>query len=262
MTARPLTDGQYAALERDGYVAVDHFVDSDEVARLRTLFDRLFASEAGRAEGKRFNLAGLEGGVAEPVLPQILEPSDYAPDLKDGPFVRRSRAVARASFGDALLDGFGEHMILKPAGTGAETPWHQDMAYHDPALIERSINFWMPLDDTDTDNGCMHYVPGSHRNDVLPHHSIGHDPRIHGLEVDGAERYRGRGIPCPLAAGGCVLHLPTTLHYAGPNRSRRQRRAYILIMSATPIARASPIDNYWMREKRNAFSVGDKARTT
>ncbi len=248
-----LTESQRARLDKDGFLVIDNFVDAAEVARLRTVFDRLFASDAGRAEGKRINLAGLDDPDAEKILPQIVGPSSFAPELKDGAFVRHARTLAQAVFGDALLDGFGEHMIFKPAGAGAETPWHQDMAYHNPAAIEHSINFWMPLDDTDVDNGCMHYIPGSHRSDVLPHHSIGNDPRIHGLEVDEAAQYNELGVACPMAAGGCVLHLPTTLHYAGPNMSDRQRRAYILIMNATPTPRAEAIDNYWMREKRTSY---------
>ena len=258
VTDAALTGPQTEALQADGFLVIDEFVGMDEVVRLRVIFDRLFGSDAGRADGKRFNLAGLEDPSAATTLPQIIEPSTFAPELKDGEFVRRARAVARGVFGDDLLDGFGEHMIFKPAGAGAETPWHQDMAYHDPALIERSINFWMPLDDTDTQNGCMHYIPGSNSQDVLRHHSIGNDPRVHGLEVDGADLYRDRGVACPMPARGCVLHLPTTLHYAGANTSTRQRRAYILIMSATPIPRAQPIDNYWMREKRTGFRVAQR----
>ncbi len=256
-----LTETQHARLEKDGFLVIDNFVDVEEVARLRTVFDRLFASEAGRAEGKRVNLAGLDSPDAEKILPQLVEPSNFAPELNDGAFVRHARGIAQGVFGDSLLDGFGEHMIFKPAGAGAETPWHQDMAYHNPAAIERSINFWMPLDDTDTENGCMHYVPGSHRADVLPHHSIGHDARVHGLEVDDAGQYHHRGVACPMAAGGCVLHLPTTLHYAGPNVSSRQRRAYILIMNATPIPRSAPIDNYWMREKRTNYRSQEMDRS-
>lgn len=248
-----LTTAQRATLDRDGFLAIDDFVDTAEVARLGAIFDRLFASDAGRAEGKRLDLAGLDDPVAATRLPQIVEPSDYAPELKDGPYVERARTIARGIFGGDLLDLVGEHMIFKPAGEGSETAWHQDQAYHNPATIERSVNFWMPLDDTDDANGCMRYVPGSHRRDVLPHHSVGNDPRIHGLEVDQPAQYHALSVPVPLRAGGCVLHLPTTLHYAGPNLSDRQRRAYILIMNAKPIARAKPIDNYWMREKRTRY---------
>ncbi|MEO1016181.1 MAG: phytanoyl-CoA dioxygenase family protein [Pseudomonadota bacterium] len=235
-----------------GYVAVEAFVARDEVDRLRIIVDRLFSSRAGWEDGNQFDLAGLDDAANNAALPQLLYPSKYAPELAESSFLQRAREIAASLFGNDLADDYGEHMIVKPPYSGSETPWHQDQAYHDPAAIERSINFWMPLDDTDEENGCMHYVPGSNRHDVLPHHSIGDDPRVHGLEVDNAGQYHEQAVACPLLAGGCVMHLPTTLHYAGPNTSSRQRRAYILIMQATALPRDRPIDNYWMREKRTA----------
>ncbi len=138
-------------------------------------------------------------------------------------------------------------MIFEPAHVGNVTPWHQDQAYHDPEMDERSINFWITLDDADALNGCMHYAPGSHVHDVLPHHRIGRDPSVHGLEVDDPEVFAEGAAACPLKAGGCVLHLAKTLHYAGPNRTARQRRAYILIVHAPPVRRLVPVDNHWMR---------------
>jgi hypothetical protein len=251
---RILADDQIERFNDDGFLAIDQFVPLEEVGQLRAIYDRLFATRAGWEDGRQFDLGGAEDGT-EARLPQILEPSRYAPELRTCGFVARARTVAHQLFGADALEEYGEHMIYKPPLSGAATPWHQDEAYHDPALRERSINFWMPLDDTDLENGCIHYARGSHRHDVLPHHSIGNDPRIHGLEVDEPGCYAGTAVACPLPAGGVLLHWPTTIHYAGPNASDRPRRAYILIMRAPPGRRDKPFDNYWMREKRTARSA-------
>ncbi len=154
--------------------------------------------------GKPIDLAGTDDDV-RPTLPQILRPSRYAPELLDTQYLQNARKIARQILGSEMLPGNGEHMILKPPGIGAMTPWHQDQAYHDPNTISRGINFWMPLDDASEASGCLHFVPGSHRMDVLPHHSIGHDPRIHGLEVDEPERWSEKGVVCPVPAGGATL---------------------------------------------------------
>ncbi|MDJ0823929.1 MAG: phytanoyl-CoA dioxygenase family protein [Rhodobacter sp.] len=246
-----LSADQKAQLSRDGFVTIANIVEAGELETLRSIFDRLFATKAGWSEGNQFDLAGTDQGDA-PKLPQILKPSRYAPELLELSPVRRARAITRDYFETDADPIMGEHMIFKPPRVGSTTPWHQDQAYHDPTLDERGLNFWIPLDDTDEANGCMQYVPGSHRMDVLPHHSIGNDPRVHGLEVDGPERFADQVVACPLSAGDAVLHLPTTLHYAGPNRTDRQRRAYIVSMVAPSAQRAVPVDNYWMREKRTA----------
>ena len=100
------------------------------------------------------------------------------------------------------------------------------------------------------ENGCLHFVPGSHRWDVLPHHCIHHDSRIHGLEVDDADT--STAVACPIPAGSCTIHHNRTLHYAGPNVSNVPRRAYILAFGVAPRPRAEPRDFYWNRRKRTA----------
>ena len=79
---------------------------------------------------------------------------------------------------------------------------HQDQAYHDPAMAYKGVNFWMPLDDATVESGCLQFIPGSHKLDVLPHHSINRDPRIHGLEVDDPEKYAERQFPVLLRLVG------------------------------------------------------------
>ena len=248
-TAR-LSDAQKQRFRMDGSLAVSGFASDGELASLRRIFDHLFATNAGWEDGNKFDLAGRDDG-SPAGLPQILKPSRYAPELQELELVRNAREITRDFFGSDTVE-MGEHMIFKPPLVGSVTPLHQDQAYHDPTRDERSLNFWIPLDDTDVANGCMQYVPGSNKLDVLPHHSIGKDPEIHGLEVDDPGPFTSRLVACPLSAGDAVLHLPTTLHFAGPNTTPRQRRAYIVAMVAPSRLRERPVDNYWMREKRTA----------
>ena len=49
-----------------------------------------------------------------------------------------------------------------------------------PDSFSRAI--WIPLQAATLENGCMQFVPGTHRQEVLPHHLIGNDPRIIALE--------------------------------------------------------------------------------
>jgi ectoine hydroxylase-related dioxygenase (phytanoyl-CoA dioxygenase family) len=84
----------------------------------------------------------------------------------------------------------------------------------------------MPLQDANTENGCMWFSPGSHRLGVLPHRSPDNDPRVHALECVGAFNAEA-AIACPIPAGAATAHLGRTLHFAGPNRSDGPRCAYI-----------------------------------
>ncbi|MBI3830624.1 MAG: phytanoyl-CoA dioxygenase family protein [Planctomycetes bacterium] len=228
-----LTDEQIAFFRREGYLTIPAITTPDELARMRALYDRLFASKAGRADGNQFDLGGADEDGKEAVLPQILGPVKYAPELAETLYRANATAIARQLLG-ATAAYKGEHMIFKPARTGVATLWHQDQAYHDPKLDYDNVNVWLPLQDATLENGCMQFVPRSHTWDVLPHHPIGHDPRVHGLEVDEPERFAQQAVACPLPAGSACFNRSYMLHYAGANRSDIPRRAYILVFSNPP----------------------------
>lgn len=246
-----LTEAQIASFHRDGYLVLDAITTPAEVDRLRTIYDRLFTEKTGWDAGNQFDLAGTDDDD-QAALPQLLAPSRYAPELKETMYLRNAQGIAAQLLGEKMRPQNGEHMIYKPPGIGAATPWHQDQAYHDPAMKTLGVNFWMPLDDATVESGCLHFVPGSHKMDVLPHHPINHDPRIHGLEVDEPEKWASKGVACPVPAGGASLHAAFMLHYAGPNRTDRPRRAYTLTFRLPPVKRDVPIDNYWSRNQQTA----------
>lgn len=156
-TKRPtvaLTEGQIDFYHQQGYLALDAVTTPEEVEWLRDVYDRLFESRAGRASGDQFDLGGADEEGKPARLPQILNPSKYAPELKQGLFRTNALAVARQLLGPEA-EAAGEHAIFKPARTGAETPWHQDEAYWDPNLDYTSLSIWIPLQPATLENGCM-----------------------------------------------------------------------------------------------------------
>ncbi|MEO7454162.1 MAG: phytanoyl-CoA dioxygenase family protein [Fimbriimonadales bacterium] len=235
--------------QENGYLVLDGVVDPDEIAWMREAYDRIFDARAGRETGDQFDLAGTDEEGVEAKLPQILSPSKYAPDLLNALFRERILLAAKALLGDDAELG-GDHAIMKPALVGAETPWHQDEAYWDPAFDYRSFSAWIPLQDATVENGCMWFVPGSHLLEVALHHSIGFDPRVHGLEAEGVDV--SSAVACPIPVGSATLHLSRTLHYTGPNRSSEPRRAYILGVGAPATPRADTRRFPWNEIKHTA----------
>lgn len=220
--AEPLTEAERHHFGRQGFLALERFTPAAELARLRAVYDRLFAPGAPVPARDRLELAG--GADTPPQLPQVLSPDQHAPGLRHTAAHRSALRIARRLLGtDARLTG--THAIRKPARDGAETPWHQDEAYWDPASEHRAISVWVPLQAVTPDNGCMWFRPGSHRLPVLPHRLI--HPDAHGLAV-ADEDASARAVACPLPLGGATVHAGRTLHYAGPNRTDEPRRALIL----------------------------------
>jgi ectoine hydroxylase-related dioxygenase (phytanoyl-CoA dioxygenase family) len=244
-----LTPAQIAFFHANGYLSLPAITTPDEVARMRVIYDRLFARRTGRESGDQFDLAGTDEEGKEATLPQILGPARFEPELANSLYRANALAIAKQLLGDAA-EFQGDHAILKPARIGAETPWHQDEAYWNPDLDYQTVSVWMPLQEATWENGCMCFIPGSHKLDVQPHHSINHDPRIHGLEVDQLDA--STMVKCPLPAGGATLHASRTFHYTPPNKSDQPRRAYILGLGCPTTPRESARDFYWNRIKQTA----------
>ena len=252
---------QVAFYHGNGFLALDPITTPDEVAWMRDIYDDLFARRAGREEGNQFDLGGTDEEGKEAALPQILNPSKYAPELKQGLFRVNALAIARQLLGPETMPT-GEHAIFKPAGIGAPTPWHQDEAYWDPTKVYRSMSFWIPLQEATVENGCLWFVPGSHRLDVAPHHSIGGDSRIHGLELKEGAIDVSDAVACPLLPGGATLHTNRTLHYAGPNRTGIPRRALILGFGLPSEVRETPRRFPWNEIKKTAREERAKTAQT
>jgi hypothetical protein len=262
-----LTPAQVASFRRDGFLRIEGVTTDDEVARIRGTLERLFSERVGRERGDQFDLAGAdEDGKAEG-LPQILGPSRFAPELVDTLLRANGLAIAKQLWGDGEPeDGRrwgtpagsvrwgGDHTILKPARYGKPTPWHQDEAYWDPWMDARGLSMWLALQPATVANGCMWFVPGSHDWEILPHQSIGGDPRVHGLELLDTG-VCATGLPVELPAGGLVIHHCRTLHYAGPNTTDVQRYAYITGYHAPGTKRTERRHVPWEDAKRTARSA-------
>jgi ectoine hydroxylase-related dioxygenase (phytanoyl-CoA dioxygenase family) len=244
-----LTQDQIDRYQEQGFLAIDAITTPEEVERVSAIIDRLFEERAGRETGDQFDLGGTDDEGRPADLPQILNPSRYAPELAETRMRANAVSVVRQILGPEANVLF-EHAILKPGARGAPTPWHQDEAYGQEDKEIDLISVWVPLQDTSVEMGCMQFIPGTHEWEVQPHHPINHDPRIHGLEIDTVDA--SQAVACPLPAGGATLHGSRTLHYAGPNTTGRDRRSYIMMIAKPVRDRKEPRDFYWIRQQQTA----------
>jgi ectoine hydroxylase-related dioxygenase (phytanoyl-CoA dioxygenase family) len=244
-----LTADEIEFFKENGYLSLQAVMPQEEVERMREIYDRLFEQRAGREEGNQFDLAGSDEEGKEASLPQILWPSRYAPEINQMSFRENLLGLSRQLLGEKA-EQQGEHAILKPAGRGAPTPWHQDEAYWEPTLEYNALSIWMPLQEATVENGCMWFIPGSNKWDVQPHHSINNDPRIHGLEIDSLDDSDAQA--CPIPAGGATFHNSRTLHYAGANKTSAPRRAYICAYGTPTRKRAEPRSYPWLEQQKTA----------
>jgi ectoine hydroxylase-related dioxygenase (phytanoyl-CoA dioxygenase family) len=235
-----LSAGQRMAFERDGFIAINALTDLSEIATILELYDELFRRASGFADGDRLDLVT---DASRSLLPQIVNPERYVPMLVQGQAFRNATAIARQLLGENC-EPMGNHAILKPAGIGAPTPWHQDEAYWDPRHAHHALSIWMPLQPATLENGCMQFIKASHRGPVLLHELVA--PHSHGLRVI-QQGGLGAATACEIPTAGATIHAGRTLHYAGPNHSDQPRRALVFGFRTPPTLLDTPNHHPWQR---------------
>ena len=157
-------DAETAFYRDNGYLAVPRVTTDEELAWLRHVYDALIAvPPTGLLDGI-FDLARPYGTTDTPLLGQLLLPERLVPQIRKTQMWRNARRIASRllDIPEGQAESWG-HLIFKGANSPAETPWHQDEAYWDVTKDYNALGSWLALDDVDTDNGCLWFVPGSHR---------------------------------------------------------------------------------------------------
>lgn len=222
----------FAAIDEDaveeyramGFLAVERALSAEDVessiAGLKTLVneasDRITlqfeASAADRldelsADEKADSVRKLMSFVNEE---ERLRAIAYHPDILH---------FAREVIGTNDIVLFQDMALLKPPGVGREKPWHQDKAFFNIDLTATVVGVWIALDEATFENGCMHVIPGSHKEGPVPHFAR-RDFQICDRDVAVA-----KDVAVPLAPGG-LLFFDGLIHHGTPaNRTRTRRRA-------------------------------------
>jgi hypothetical protein len=238
-----LRDDQLDTFRAQGFLALDAITTPDEIAWLSSIYAELLADE--RAFRLRYSEHAPDAG--ERRIDQIFSPERQCPKLLESQYLANARRLGAQLLGCTFEEAKpgGLMMIYKPPGAGRDAPWHQDEAYWEfPSERCHSLSVWMPLDEVSVESGCMQFIPGSQRNDLLPHKK---PPGLEPITVD-APFDAASAVPCPLPPGGATFHFCRTLHYTAPNTSPRPRRAFTTIVHGPRTGRAAPIPRTWLRD--------------
>ncbi len=126
------------------------------------------------------------------------------------------------------LEFWYDQFLGKPPGKGAPTYWHQDEGYWGRNLADRGITGWIPLQDVDAVNGCMHFIDAGHKIGVLPH------ARVPGMQSDllHCSVDERRAVVCPMRRGDVAFHHSKTPHMSNANTGPGWRKAVTNHMQA------------------------------
>lgn len=209
---------------REGYLVIERAVDAGRVEAARRAVDDLI-------DGKNPDFRGvqLESGVGAAAAAEMAPDARRRAVRKLMSFVDYDERLGGLA-ADAGILGLVERLtgdrpilfqdmaLLKGPG-GREKPWHQDAAYFNLPLDTAIVGVWIALDPATVDNGCLHILPGTHREGPVEHFKV-RDWQICDTQVQ-----TPRDVAVPLEAGGCLLWHGMLHHGSPANDTTTTRRA-------------------------------------
>jgi ectoine hydroxylase-related dioxygenase (phytanoyl-CoA dioxygenase family) len=121
-----------------------------------------------------------------------------------------------------------DQLFCKPARSGGVVAWHQDYSYWTRTEPLAHLSCWIGLDDSTAENGCVHYVPGSHRWNLLPITGLAGDMNAIQTVLAAEQRAGFKPVPIELRQGECSFHHPLMVHGSFENRTDRPRRGAVI----------------------------------
>jgi ectoine hydroxylase-related dioxygenase (phytanoyl-CoA dioxygenase family) len=223
-----LTPAQVDFYKENGYLMVPDALTPQEVQELRETVARIVAGASQVTT--HTDIYDLEDGhtQAAPKVRRIKTPHkhfDYFQQLVRHP---RLTAILAGLLGPNIRL-HGSKLNMKSAGYGAPVEWHQDWAFY-PHTNDDVLATGILLDDCSEENGPMLVIPGSHRGELLDHHS---DGVFCGAITEGLNRIDfAKAVPLTGKAGSMSIHHARTLHGSASNRSDKSRNLLLFEYAA------------------------------
>ena len=121
-----------------------------------------------------------------------------------------------------------DQLFCKPPRHGGVVAWHQDYSYWTRTEPMAHLTCWIALDDATVENGCLQYVPGSHRWSLLPITGLAGGMDSVKSVLTEEQRARFRPVAIEIKKGEASFHHPLMVHGSSENKSNRPRRGAVL----------------------------------
>ncbi len=220
-----------------GFAVVRGVFAVEEVRELAAAFERVYAEglrhrSSFRHQNVFFRLA--EDPKRGRLVRLVQWPSYFDGTLDRFRLDRRMVDLLRPLIGEDLKQIINQLHWKPPGASTGEFGYHQDLRFRRPRSAFRDlpssyVQTGIAIDPHGPENGCMRFVPGSHRLDELP--LGGEGPILDRRASDEDLRKVGldpaAAVDLVLAPGDVALWHLHSVHGSGPNRSGSDRRLYI-----------------------------------
>ena len=234
-----LTQEQIDFYNTNGYIVVEDVISAEDIADLRKITDEFVDKSCEVTE--HTDVFDLEPGHTSeaPQLRRLKSPVALHPIY--------DRMLRHDFILDSVAQLVGPNirydtskLNMKSAGFGSPVEWHQDFAFATAVTNDDMLSVGLAIDDMTKDNGCLLFIPGSHKGPIYDHYE--NDIFVGG--ITDPEFRPDNAVPIEVKAGGITIHHTCTLHASAPNLSGQSRRLLLLQYSAADTLSQRPITDW------------------
>ncbi len=222
-----LTNDQVASYRENGFLVIENLLSPEELA-----FWRKAVTEAV-VERNGVKIPGTTGKVSEDdginedaeyysnVFDQLLnlwQTNDKMKELMTDPKI--GEMAAKLSGSEGIRIWHDQALIKKPWAN--PTSWHLDTPFWSFDSRE-ALSIWIALDDATPENGCLYFIPGSHKKTSFENPGI--TKNMNAVFEFYPQFAKTAPFCAAMKAGSASFHNGLCIHGAGANMTAGFRRA-------------------------------------
>ncbi|HYF31664.1 MAG TPA: phytanoyl-CoA dioxygenase family protein [Chitinophagaceae bacterium] len=222
-----LTEKQIQQYREDGFIVIENFLSPGELEHWRKTVSKAVEERAGIKIPGRDVKTGEADGINEDsdyfakVFDQLLnlwQTNDGVRELMMDE--RLGKMAAQLSGANGIRIWHDQALFKRPWAN--PTAWHLDTPFWS-FDDRRALSIWVALDDATLENGCLFFIPGSHKVTNFNKITIGRN--MDGIFDIYPQLRNTRPVAAPMKAGSCSFHNGLTVHGANANMTNGFRRA-------------------------------------
>jgi len=216
-----LTQEQVDQYDRDGFLHVKEFLSPSETATLKQAVLDSVTQMGNRKISDQTREANDQDTYYGRVFTQRLNLWKINPTVKSFMLAPDLGKMAARLAGVSQLRVWHDQTLIKEPFANP-TAWHLDNPYWSFDSYQ-AISIWIALEDATYENGCMYFIPGTHKMAEIKGPGIGMN--MDELFKVYPEMAKIDTVAVPMKAGDCSFHNGLTAHGAGANMTNGRRIA-------------------------------------
>ena len=209
---------QIEQFRQQGFLVMQGFLDAAELQQWREVTEAAVRQRLGSSSLN--NQADPDTFYAQ-VFTQALNLRDVHPGMAELIYDERLARLAGLLAGVDGVRLWHDQALIKPP-YGNHTAFHFDDPYWS-FYSRQAVNVWVALDDATLANGCLWYLPGTHREARFELVAIAEN--LGDVFKAYPEWRKISAVPAPCPAGSLIFHNAMVAHGAGVNMTPYPRRA-------------------------------------